>query len=403
VIRLVKWIFKSVWHLLWSLISIAVVLIIVYVVYVVASYQRVPDSVLLEVENIPEKVNCQDSSLTELASCKEVDYTSYTLLSWNLGFGAYDPNFSFFMDESTLTQDVEGVGKSGDHIVGKSSTASSQESVEMLTLGALDFTATILGKEPDFIMYQEIDRDSHRSFKVNQVEMAQEIFGNHQTVFASNFHTPWLQYPVLNPIGNIDSGLLLLSKYNIDSATRKSLPVSEDIPTKFFDLDRCYEVVHYPIQDSELELILINVHLSAYDDEGEFKKQQLEKIMSFAQKEYQKGNYIVIGGDFNSAFGDSYNLWTNAEAIPSWIVPFDETMIPEGFQIVNPYENGDNYRASVRDSSFSYIPGQNYQTTTDGFIVSNNIFNPVSSVLDTNFQYSDHNPVLLTFNVNKIY
>jgi len=403
VFRLVRWIFKSVWHLIWSLISIIIFAIIVYVVYVVASYQRVPDNVLLNVENTPEVVDCEDESSTQFAACAELGFTSYSLISWNLGFGAYDPDFSFFMDESTLTQDVDGVGKSGEHIVGKSSTASSQESVEMLTLSALDFTATSLGKEPDFIMFQEIDRDSHRSFNVDQVAMAQEVFGDYQSVFASNFHTPWLQYPVFNPIGNIDSGLLLLSKYNIKSATRKSLPVSEEIPTKFFDLDRCYEVVHYPIKNSEHELILINVHLSAYDNEGEFKKQQLEEIMSFADQQYKKGNYIIIGGDFNSAFGDSYDLWTNAEAIPSWIVPFDETMIPEGFHIINPEDNGNYQKPSVRDSSFSYIPGQNYLTTTDGFIVSNNIFNPSVSVLETDFQYSDHNPVLLLFNINNEY
>ena len=43
-----------------------------------------------------------------------------------------------------------------------------------------------------------------------------------------------------------------------------------------------------------------------------------------------------------------------------------------------------------------YEPGVSYEVTVDGFIVSDNVSATAVNV-DAGFAYSDHNPVLLTF------
>lgn len=56
--------------------------------------------------------------------------TEYTIMTYNLGFGAYDREFSFFMDV--------GDSKAGERRVGKSGKARSKEADLQNINGALD-------------------------------------------------------------------------------------------------------------------------------------------------------------------------------------------------------------------------------------------------------------------------
>ena len=47
------------------------------------------------------------------------------------------------------------------------------------------------------------------------------------------------------------------------------------------------------------ELVLINLHMSAYDKGGEFRQKQLNMLEEVLQDEYKKGNYVIAGGDWN--------------------------------------------------------------------------------------------------------
>jgi endonuclease/exonuclease/phosphatase family metal-dependent hydrolase len=371
--KLIRWIL--------SIVGILLLLVIGYVVFVALNYSRIEDNQVLSIE-----------SLTSTTANKDVELgKDYSLVTYNLGFGAYDPNYSFFMDKSTLRKDVESVGKAGETVTGKASTASSKESAEVLTNGALNTLDFI---SPDFIYFQEIDKDSNRSKRVNQVEEAKLAFPEMSSIFASNFHSVWLQYPPLDPIGDIQSGIQTFSSFRIASAVRRSLPITDAFPTKFFDLDRCLMVLHLPVKDSSKQLVMINLHLSAYDKDGEFKKEQLTLLYELAKAEASKGNFVIIGGDFNNAFGSSITDFQNSEEIPEWIIDFDKTKVPSGFSIVTPSNSKE--LGSVRDTSFPYLPGQNYETITDGFIVSDNV-EANSKILDTKYKYSDHNPVKLDF------
>jgi endonuclease/exonuclease/phosphatase family metal-dependent hydrolase len=48
-------------------------------------------------------------------------------------------------------------------------------------------------------------------------------------------------------------------------------------------------------------LVLVNLHLEAYDD-GEGKKAQTEMLKQILQEEADQGNYVIAGGDFNQTF-----------------------------------------------------------------------------------------------------
>ena len=69
-------------------------------------------------------------------------------------------------------------------------------------------------------------------------------------------------YPFNEPHGIVDAGLLTLSKYNVNSATRISYPIDNSFFTKFFDLDRCFSIARLKVSNGK-ELVLINNHMSA--------------------------------------------------------------------------------------------------------------------------------------------
>lgn len=369
-------------------IVILVVLLVVggYVVYLVANYSRIGESALDVSGDSP------DRSLTV--------GQEYRALSWNIGFGAYAQDYSFFMDESILRKDVEGVGKAGDKIAGESSTAKSKESAEALTQGVVQTIESLPGTEPDFLLLQEVDTNSHRSFRVDQCAeiTSAQAESTPQSVFANNFHSVWLQYPIFNPIGDIQSGLLTSSAFTIEAATRFGYPIDESFPTKFFDLDRCYSASYIPVENSESQLVIINSHMTAYSSSNDIRTQQLQELMNFAQNEYDKGNYVVIGGDFNQVFSSdpeqAISHWQNAIEIPAWVGTLDKELVGDDFELI--YAENEFEVSTCRDPSFSYRPGDTYEVVIDGFIVSRNV-SASSQNLAEDFRYSDHNPVLLDF------
>ncbi len=76
--------------------------VIGYVLYVMISYHRLPDDLALEIQQPTEG----GEAGTEVSAG-----TDYEIMTYNIGFGAYTPDYSFFMDG------------------GKSSVAKSRESV----------------------------------------------------------------------------------------------------------------------------------------------------------------------------------------------------------------------------------------------------------------------------------
>ena len=150
------------------------------------------------------------------------------------------------------------------------------------------------------------------------------------------------------------------------------------------------------IEDSDKELVSINLHLEAYDD-GEGKAKQLAILMDFMKAEYDKGNYVIAGGDFNQTFST-----TNYEKYPpnpNWVCPVIEAENYPSFT----FRMDDTYPtcrslqtvyAGADKSNFQYY-------MIDGFVVSNNITINSLETLNLGFKNTDHNPVKMSISLNK--
>ncbi|MBO5102766.1 MAG: endonuclease/exonuclease/phosphatase family protein [Clostridia bacterium] len=343
-----------------------------YALYLTCQFYRIADNQTLEITQNKEAM---------LNTNQE-----YTITTYNIGFGAYSQDFTFFMDAGEM--------KDGTKTQGTGSRAKSKETVERNTLGAI---RSVADHNADIMLFQEVDTSSHRSYFINQYESIQSSFTNYSSSFASNFHSGYLFYPLTSPHGTVNAGVATLSKYKVESAVRRSFPIDESFPNKFFDLDRCFTINKMPIENSDKYLVLINLHMSAYDEGGIIRAQQFELLMNYMSSEYAQGNYVIAGGDWNHDIADSINLFKTDQKVPSWVAEINDTEIPAGFSLASA-TNVPTCRATdiayTKNTDGSLV---NYSIVLDGYMVSDNVKVNLVHNIDTDFNYSDHNPALMKF------
>ncbi|MEA4893697.1 MAG: endonuclease/exonuclease/phosphatase family protein [Oscillospiraceae bacterium] len=365
-----RWL-KRILMYLAGLVLLVLLFVVAYVVYMQVNYYRIDDNTALEITNPSDEV---------LKSG-----VSYKALTYNIGFGAYNHDFSFFMDSGTMLD--------GTPVSGTMSRAQSKEIELSNTEGALGAAKL---QDADFYLMQEVDTKSTRSFKIDQRSVIESAYPDYSDVYGVNFHSSYLLYPFSEPHGSVLSGLLTLSRYSVGEAVRRSYPVDTSFFTKFFDLDRCFVLLRLPV-DNGKELVLVNSHMSAYDEGGTIRAQQLDMLNQIMAEEYAKGNYVIVGGDFNHALCDTINAFASQQEVPNWVFPLDDSDISEGLSVVRA--DNVNDVPTCRSTDMPYEKGVNYSVVIDGFIVSDNV--TASAVnIDTDFDFSDHNPVLLTFTLN---
>lgn len=254
----------------------------------------------------------------------------------------------------------------------------------------------------DFYFFQEVDEQADRSYHIDMRARIVQKFTGYGSTYALNFHTAYLLYPFNDPIGKSQSGILTLSKYRVQSAVRRSFPVTTAFIDKMFDLDRCFSVHYLPVEGSEKNLVLINLHMSAYDEGGTIRAQQLTMLNEVLAAAYAEGNYVVAGGDFNHCLiadrfdGDEEALsyFPSRQLVPDWVKNsvLHNSELADGFSIV-----ANTNAATCRGADIPYEAGVNYSTVIDGFIVSDNVEVVEEATYDTQYAYSDHNPVVMKF------
>jgi len=341
-----------------------------YLGYIMLQYYRYDSVVNLEIDR-----NSNDVTVSL--------HREYSISTYNIGFGAYNHEYSFFMDEGEMLD--------GTRVSGENAKARSKKIVLENTDGAIN---TIKKLNSDFMFFQEVDKKATRSYDVNQYQMLMDNFSSYSSVYASNFHTAYLLYPFNDPIGKTEAGIVTLSKYNMESATRYKLPIDESFPMKFFDLDRCFMVTRYKVSGGN-ELVLINVHLSAYDEGGVYRKKQLELLNSILKVERDKGNYVIAGGDFNHDIANSLNEFKTEQEVPEWVYVLNDSDLAEGYK----FATSKNI-PTCRSTDMAYTRDVNYSVVLDGFIVSSNVMVTNVTNIDQEgelFVYSDHNPVKMSF------
>ena len=351
---------KKIGKILLGIITAIILVLGGYLIYLFASYDRLPDHLTLKPDN-------QHNQVLETNK-------TYRAMSHNIGYGAYPPSYSFFMDG------------------GKYSRAYDKKTVEKNMQGIVTTTKEL---EPTFAFYQEVDQDGDRSQHVDEVAFLKDHLSDYNSLYGQNYDSSYLFYPFTDPIGQAKSGLVTLSQAEITSSKRYSLPIETNF-NKFVDLDRAFTVSRMPVKNGH-EFITINTHLSAFTKDRSIQAAQLKKIFDVMESEYKKGNYVMVAGDYNhDVLGNSPDVFSTSKKRETWTHPFPKEELPAGFHLPTG-KLAEEKKPSARALNEPYKQGKTYTTLIDGFLVSENINVEAVHIKDMQFKYSDHNPVYLDF------
>lgn len=296
---------------------------------------------------------------------------TFTLTTFNIGYCGLDKDQDFFLDGGTMS-----------HSSSKEKTIENLEGVK----------AFIDEQNSDFYFLQEVDEKGSRSFNVNQKESILNEFSEYSVTYSNNFKAKWIPIPITDPLGSAYSGLMNLSRFTPITSTRYKLPGEEPFPKKYFELDRSVMEDVYLLENGK-SLYMINLHLSAYDKGGSIRAQQVEFLIEYINEVYDDGeNYIIFGGDWNHLLDNS----KFTDDLPGWVATLPDSLFDTGFNLVY-----DTNTSTVRSDETAYVEGSTFETIIDGFLVSPNITIDLVEGGNLGFEYSDHNPVTITFTLNE--
>lgn len=292
----------------------------------------------------------------------------FSVLIWNIGYAGLSSEMDFFYDGGKNVRPNEEIVKK--NIVQISSFLEKQ-------------------KNTDFILLQEVDKKSKRSHFIDEAAEFQKLFSNYHSDFAQNYKVTFVPLPPTKPMGKVNSGLLSLSKARPYKAERFSFPGNYAWPKNLFMLDRCFLVSRFKLENKK-ELVIINTHNSAYDD-GTLRDNQMNYLKSFLLEEYGKGNYIVVGGDWNQSPPNLIPDFSGFQFDDKNYKEINENYLPKDWNWVYTNKIPTNRRVDI-----PFEKEKTLTTIIDFYLLSPNLKALEIKTVDLNFSNSDHQPVYLS-------
>jgi len=300
------------------------------------------------------------------------DSLSISLLTWNIGYAGLDKDMDFFKDGGTKVITPEDKCLDNISLIG-------------------DFL--LKNDTVDYILLQEVDRNSKRSYRVDQYEKMAGILSGHHSFFAKNYDVFFVPVPPAKPMGKVLSGIAIFSKFAPESSTRYSLPGDFGFPTQLFYLNRCFMVNRYSIENGK-ELVLINTHNEAFDEGGNIRKAQMERLKEFILNEYNSGNYVIVGGDWNQYPPDFKPDFAGNKEFTGQIGNFNLVGIEPDYMPGEWKWIYDPSTPTFRTLVAAYDPATTPTSVCDIFLISPNIESVSVKCHHLGFTNSDHNPVI---------
>jgi endonuclease/exonuclease/phosphatase family metal-dependent hydrolase len=287
---------------------------------------------------------------------------SLRILSWNIGYAGLGRDSEFLADG------------------GRRLRAPSRSAVER-NIAAI--AGRLRRERSDVVMIQELARPGWLTYGVDVKDVVQRALEGYRLAYA-----PAVRMTGLPVIGSVVVGSGTLTPFDSMSAVRHALPSMRRVPGVSLQHFNAL-LSRFPIQGRTDEWVIVNVHLSAFDD-GSLRREQLEALLPILEREYAAGHYVIAGGDWNLRLASTEFPYTTDEKAKSWVRDFPAGLTPHGWHwAVDPSA------PTCRTLEQPYRPGVNYRCVIDGFLVSPNVEVLTVETSDLEFENSDHNPVRL--------
>lgn len=292
-----------------------------------------------------------------------------SITSWNVGYGALGENADFVADggESMRALDADQIAEAATEI-GQISG---------------DF-------DNNFIFFQELSRASFLTRNVPLIKIIEGNLSDYSAVY-------WQDVGV----SRAPKSLQISHGMGVYALNRMEVSQAYELPQEpgffFLGVKRYYAAIvnEVPIEGSDRKWILMNIHLSAFDKDAGVRREQVKAVFDFAASEYAKGNYVVIGGDWNMKISQKEFPHNTADEFLFWVFDFPQDLLPSGWRFAT-----DDSTATVRTLHKPYVANENYTMIIDGFAYSPNVALHDISTQNLQFQHSDHHPVSAVFRTN---
>lgn len=287
------------------------------------------------------------------------------IISWNIGYAGMGEGSDFLFDNGTSLRPP--------------SKQAVQENLE-------NIKEFLRKNDSDVVMLQEISYSSFTNYNTNVYPVLQKEFNEYQWTYSNDLYTKLLPPFMRLKIGNSTASRIPILSSEAIALTRE--------PGYFlYVFKKDYRMHITRIQHSGVNWTLINIHLSAFDDDSvSIRETQLREIIEFAESEREKGQHVIVGGDWNLELIETdFGPYTTSEEDQFWIRPLPDFAQTKGWSWI-----ADNRTPSVRTAEKPYVKGENFTLVIDGFFISDNVEVLDVTTKDLQFIPTDHHPVMLT-------
>ncbi len=291
-----------------------------------------------------------------------------SITSWNVGYAALGAKADFLSD-------------GGENL----------RALDQATISAAADAITMLASRfnTQFVFFQELAKAGFITRSVPLLSRMNNSLSDYSSVF-------WQDLGISNVPEQfaVSHGLGVYARNDVEISRAYKIP--QEPGFYFLFVKRYYAAIvnEVPIDGSDKKWILINIHLSAFDDETDVRRKQLRAVFDFAGREFDKGNYVVIGGDWNLRLVETEFVHNTDDEYLFWINDFPKELLPVGWRLAI-----DDSVPTVRTLHAPYNQGQNYTTIVDGFAYSPNVAVNRVSTYDLGFEHTDHHPVSAVFRI----
>lgn len=236
---------------------------------------------------------------------------------------------------------------------------------------------------PDVLMMQELAGPGFLTHGVDVAKGVKKALPGHTMFFSSDIRTRLIPSPFGLRVG-------LGTFLKVANTGTEIVRISEEPGPIMGFIKRRYHVQVTELDVSGQPWVLMNVHLSAFDEGANTRMQQLREVLALARSYHEQGKAVVVGGDWNMRLAPTDFPYTADDAAQFWIHDFPREELAEGWQVVI-----DPSVASVRTNEQPYTAGVNYTTNIDGLVVSPDVRIGAVRGIDLGFRITDHQPLVV--------
>lgn len=252
-------------------------------------------------------------------------------------------------------------------------------------------SSALAGIAPAVALLQEVDRDSARTGRIDQLP-AYVSATNATAWSAASYHrAAFVPTPPINPLGRVQLDLAILTRGPHRNAVRKQLALMDEArPVQALNLKRALLTAEVPVDGLDQPLAVAVTHLSAFSFGDGTLEKQVAELKRWMQSR-PEGQPWILAGDFNllPPGDDKHRLTVEAELYADSSNPV-EALLPGLQELFGDDQLNPLYR--------TYLP---YGTSEpdrkiDYFFVGGPLRVLEGKVLREHSELSDHLPVLAT-------